>query len=113
MLYNQVLSLRKRQVIHSYLLSAADQDHRDGTYWSISSSFADFKAGSALPDSLGLDGRDMTALAQTPTRLKALPDDVQEKLINWGYAICDTALRRHLNPPPGAPTGLPYRTRGL
>ena len=24
-----------------------------------------------------------------------MDSDIQEKLINWGYAICDTALRRH------------------
>ncbi|MDF2813654.1 MAG: patatin, partial [Microvirga sp.] len=27
--------------------------------------------------------------------LQALPDPVQEKLINWGYAITDAALRVH------------------
>ena len=37
-----------------------------------------------------------TLLAETPTRLKRLDDVVQERLINWGYAVCDCALRaRH------------------
>ena len=33
-------------------------------------------------------------LAGIPTRLKRLDDRDQERLINWGYAICDTALRK-------------------
>ena len=41
-------------------------------------------------------------------RLKRLGDDLQERLINWGYAVCDAALRRHLQPPPAKPAGFPY-----
>jgi len=35
-----------------------------------------------------------TALAEVPTRLKALEESVIESLINWGYAIADTAVRK-------------------
>jgi hypothetical protein len=31
-------------------------------------------------------------LAETKTRLKRLDSVVQERLINWGYAICDAAM---------------------
>ncbi len=36
-------------------------------------------------------------LAVIDTRLEAMPDDLQEGLINWGYAICDAALRTHVD----------------
>jgi NTE family protein len=31
------------------------------------------------------------------TRLKRLDDTTQDRLINWGYAVCDAALRKHLD----------------
>jgi NTE family protein len=30
------------------------------------------------------------------TRLKRLDSVVQERLINWGYAVCDAAMRTHV-----------------
>jgi NTE family protein len=33
---------------------------------------------------------------------------LQEQLINWGYAICDAAMRRHVDPALQAPTQFPY-----
>jgi NTE family protein len=30
--------------------------------------------------------------------LKRLDDGLQERLINWGYAISDAALRKHVDP---------------
>ena len=45
-------------------------------------------------------------LAETKTRLKKMAPVLQERLINWGYAICDTAMRRHVvsgAPPPLSP----------
>jgi NTE family protein len=52
------------------------------------------------------------ALAGVPTRLAALGGGLQERLINWGYVMCDTALRAHVAPdqPPGR---LPYADAGL
>jgi hypothetical protein len=41
-------------------------------------------------------------LAAVPTRLERVPDDLQERIINWGYAVCDAALRKH-DPPPESP----------
>jgi len=33
---------------------------------------------------------------------------VQERLINWGYAICDVAIRRWVDTTLSAPSGFPY-----
>jgi NTE family protein len=86
---NQVRSLRKRALIAAY-----SDNRRTGTYWGIRTHFEDYEAAS---DPLACANRDPTALAEIPTRLQAMPDDVQEKLINWGYAITDAALRRHFD----------------
>ncbi len=37
-----------------------------------------------------------------------MPDDIQERLINWGYAICDAAMRRWVDASLPPPTAFPY-----
>jgi NTE family protein len=109
---NQVRALRKRQLIDSYTCPPGDQNYRKGSYWSIRSLFADYRKGMPeFSDPLGLVNFDPTPLADVKTRLKAMDDATQERLINWGYAICDTALRRHVQPNVPAPA-FPY-PRGL
>jgi NTE family protein len=34
-------------------------------------------------------------LAAVATRLKARDDPTQERLINWGYAVCDASIRTY------------------
>jgi NTE family protein len=108
---NQVRALRKRQLIDSYV-----RQQRAGTYWGIRSAFRDFRQGNpGLADPFALADFDPAPLASVRTRLKRLDAATQERLINWGYAICDTALRRHVDAGAGgrpAPR-LPYPSRGL
>jgi NTE family protein len=96
---NQVRSLRKRQVIDSFEAGA-----RKGAYWGIRTDIADYK----LPDALPCPHERTMALAETPTRLRRLGDETQQRLINWGYAVCDAALRRHVDPALRKPAGFPY-----
>ncbi|TIP29602.1 MAG: patatin-like phospholipase family protein [Mesorhizobium sp.] len=84
---NQVRSLRQRRLIDSF----NRKDH-SGCYWSIRADFADYEAPT---DPLGCTGRDPRPLAAIPTRLQAMSRAQQGGLVNWGYAICDAALRRH------------------
>jgi NTE family protein len=86
---NQVRSLRKRYLVDSYL-----RGEHSGTYWGIRTAFADFKLTS---DPLGCATRNPALLAEIPTRLERMPRDVQDRLMNWGYAICDAALRAHID----------------
>jgi NTE family protein len=86
---NQVRSLRKRDLIDSY----ERKDH-NGTYWGIRTSFADYKLAD---DPLKCLTRNPVPLAEISTRLEAMPRDVQNRLMNWGYAICDAALRAHVD----------------
>ena len=86
---NQVRSLRKRYLIESYRRG----DHT-GCYWGVRTNFADYHLDS---DPLGCAQRDATSLAEIPTRLEQMPHPLQECLMNWGYAICDAAVRKHLD----------------
>ena len=38
---------------------------------------------------------------------------MQERLINWGYAVCDAALRAYVDHDLPRPTGLPYPGTGI
>lgn len=101
----QVRNLRKRQVVGGYL-----NGDRQGTYWGIRSHIGDYgpPAGSLpCPDASAL------RLAQTATRLADMDDTVQERLINWGYAICDAGMRRWVEPDAPAPTDFPYPAAGV
>ena len=96
---NQVRSLRKRQVIDAF-----ESGVRKGAYWGIRTNIADYH----LPDALPCPLEATTALANFPTRLKAVDEGMQERLINWGYAVCDSAIRRHVDSAPTAPGRFPY-----
>lgn len=85
---NQVRSLRKRQLIEAF-----QKRERTGTYWGIRTHVADYQ----LADPLDCPPDRTLQLAEVPTRLQALGDDVQERLINWGYGVCDAALRKHFD----------------
>ncbi len=119
MIDNQVRALRKRQVIGSFKLSermvtgGLGLDNtlfrltaRKGAYWGIRSDIAHYE----LSDALACPVDQTIQLAAVPTRLKALEPGLQTRLINWGYAICDAALRKHLEPGLPAPSGFPYST---
>jgi NTE family protein len=97
---NQVRSLRKRQLIDAFKTA---KDH-DGTYWGIRSHLKDYSASTGLscPDDRTLE------LAITPTRLKRLEPPYQDRLINWGYAICAAATETHFPGPIKAPIQFPY-----
>jgi NTE family protein len=83
---NQVRSLRTRQVIDSYVNKI-----REGAYWGIRTDIEHY----GLPDALPCPLTRTTELSLVATRLQRLEPEVQERLINWGYAVCDAALRRH------------------
>lgn len=96
---NQVRSLRKRQLISAYTTGL-----RKGCYWGIATDIANYN----LPDALPCPVKRTMQLATVPTRLQDMPDNIQKRLINWGYAVCDAALRRHVDPALPLPTGFPY-----
>jgi NTE family protein len=101
---SQVRALRKRQAIEGFR-----SGRREGTYWGIRTQIGDY----GLPDALPCPPDRTLALARTPTRLQKTPAVVQERLINWGYAVCDAAMRRHVDPSLAAPQEFPYPSAGI
>jgi NTE family protein len=96
---NQVRSLRKRQAIDAF-----KGDVRDGAYWGIRTNIADYQLDSALE----APHEQTMQLAEIKTRLGRMPRGEQERLINWGYAVCDAAMRRHVIDDAPTPAGFPY-----
>jgi NTE family protein len=103
---NQVRSLRKRLLIAAYV-----EGTRKGAYWGIRTDILNYQLADAMtgqcPHARTLE------LAAVPTRLQSMPEDLQERLINWGYAVCDAALRKHFDPMIARPAGFPYPARGV
>ena len=99
---SQVRSLRKRQLISSYEAGTMNGDHRLGTYWGIGTEIEKY-AGAHFH----VSAAETAAMAGIHTRLKRLPDAVQKRLINWGYAVTDAAIRTHWKPGLALPTNLP------
>ncbi len=97
-LIDQTRALRKRWLVDEF------QDKRKrGAYWGVTTKIDSFEADHALAK----DGAVTDALDDVPTRLAAFDAPVQGRLINWGYALCDAALRKRaqieIPPSPGLP----------
>jgi NTE family protein len=101
---NQVGSLRKRSVVASYQMGL-----RKGTYWGMRTNIVDYQLPTALP----CPYNQTLALANTPTRLGRLAPVLQERIINWGYAVSDAGIRRHVDPTAPVPAGFPYPAVGV
>lgn len=102
---NQVRSLRKRQAVESFTSGV-----RSGMYIGIRSHVDKYDAAVLAADPALTDD-----LAKVKTRLAPLSDRMQERLINWGYTICDAGLRTHMpdRVPSHGKTELPYRHEPL
>ena len=91
------------------LLSSFQEGRHAGAYWSLRATTSDYPADTCLvcPPARAAE------LAALPTRFAAMNDDLQERLVNWGYAICDISLRSWYDPALPRPAEFPYRDRGL
>jgi NTE family protein len=101
---NQVLSLRKRLLMHAFR-----QGERHGAFWDIEQDIAVHGCSDALPCPYEFTRQ----LAKVATDLAQKDERTQDRLINWGYALCDAALRGHLNPSWPAPIEFPYPAVGV
>ena len=106
---SQVRALRRQQVVASLRADPTSPAHRLGAYWGIRTRIADLTAPTTLPCPPDATEK----LAGIATGLKRLSNRDQERLINWGFAICDAALRSFdfgTLPPPSA---FPYPASGV
>lgn len=104
LLYNQVRSQRVKN-----FLDSTEKGLKKGTYWGIGTNILDYK----LEEFLSCPFSETMKLAQIPTRLKQLPRTIQLALINWGYAVCDAAIRKYIDPTVKPPKDFPFSEVGL
>lgn len=84
-LIDQTRALRKR-----WLVSDLEIGRRRGSYWGIGTKIEDYHDPNAL-----VNDNDLTdTLEHIPTRLNSFAEREQGRLINWGYALADVALRK-------------------
>jgi NTE family protein len=86
---NQVRSLRKRQIMGAF---ANKKDLHSGAFWSTWSDIKNY----GLDDALDCPAESTEKLAKVKTRLRRMSDVTMNRLVNWGYAVCDAALRKHV-----------------
>jgi NTE family protein len=84
---DQARALRKRSLVADF-----QQNVRTGTYWGINTEIGNYQ----LADALSCRDARVKPLARIRTRLNPFSDVEQEQLINWGYALCDAAIRKHV-----------------
>jgi NTE family protein len=97
-LIDQTRALRKRWLIDQF-----EHHRRGGAYWGVTTKIGDYEAG----DPLVQDSTVTNTLDDVPTRLAAFEPLLQGRLINWGYALCDAALRTKAGLNVAPATGLP------
>ncbi|HEV7766171.1 MAG TPA: patatin-like phospholipase family protein [Thermoanaerobaculia bacterium] len=96
---NQVRSLRKRQILSAF---TSEDDPHTGTYWGM------WTKPSKYPvPGLPADDAKAEELARVSTRLAELKNDVQNRLINFGYTMAERAIRSHFDPAAFKPTAFP------
>jgi NTE family protein len=104
---DQSRSLRKRRLIDEYKSAVLK-----GAYWGIDTAIEDYKLADALPAQTAI----VEPLARIRTRLDPFTEEERGRLINFGYALADAAVRKyapHLIAPSAPPPGWPRPAFGL
>jgi NTE family protein len=81
---DQARGLRAR-----YLVELAKLRGQSVAYWGIDTKYEAYPAANKIP----CDSAKTGGLKNIRTRLDAFNRTEQESLINWGYALCDAAMR--------------------
>lgn len=90
-LTEQVRALRRRMIMRDYTRPV---DNVNGAYWNIASEIASYK----LNDPIVHDTTTTKSMQNIATRLWPFDEDIQGYLINWGYVLADTAVRKWYRP---------------
>jgi NTE family protein len=96
---SQVRSLRRRHLVQDYLAGA-----RLGALWTISAALEEYP----LADPMLVTRLAVAELAAIPTRLRRMEPRMRKRLINWGYAATDAAIRSYVEPSFPAPDAWPF-----
>lgn len=87
-LIDQTRALRKRMLIRDLQTKTYE-----GAYWGINTLIGEYTATPPMCT----DGATTQSLAHIGTRLRAMDHRTQQRLINWGYALADAAIRTHVD----------------
>jgi NTE family protein len=107
----KVVDLQVRKLRRSELIESSGEERRVA-YWAINSELVKYVAAASTPGAppfevLEVSDTAWREMAAISTRLAALQTPQQHRLINWGYAACDAALRAYVI---AAPRGrFPYQ----
>jgi NTE family protein len=97
-LIDQCRGLRQEWLVTDFI-----EGRKHGGYWGIDTDIDKYNDSKAL-----IKHNDITkGLASIPTRLNKFEKEEQGRLINWGYALADVALRTRAKLPIEAPKGWP------
>ena len=95
----KVVDLQVRKLRRQELIGSADPEKRRVAYWALNSTLLDYVDGGREHDPdfapLEVSEAGRTEMMTISTRLAALERPQQQRLINWGYAGCDAALRAY------------------
>ncbi|MCV2218665.1 patatin-like phospholipase family protein [Thauera sp. Sel9] len=97
-LIDQTRALRKRWLVDDF-----QAGRRRGAYWGIGTRIEAY----GDPGAITADNAITAVLEKIPTRLKKFEAREQGRLINWGYALADVALRRRARLDVAAAQGWP------
>lgn len=107
-----IVTEQNRAVRKRWLIDDLKNGIVKGTYWGIATHIRDYqleKHGYYPP--LTDDNDTTRSLSRIRTRLNRFNREEQERLINWGYALTDAAMRRHVLEKGAMPGKLPYPER--
>lgn len=96
-LTEQTRALRRRMLMDDFgedqrKRPCYNQPCKAGAYWRLKTKIGDYQ----LSDALVVDSPKTTALQHIRTRLNRFTPEEKGQLINWGYALADAAMRRHV-----------------
>lgn len=92
LMIDQQRALRKRKLLENFkdLDDQGNHNIYGGTYFGISTQINDYQ----FNDPMVSDTETTSSLKNIRTRLNAFSKKEQGQLINWGYALADTAIRK-------------------
>lgn len=95
---HQARAQRRRALVQQYV-----SRERLGAYWGIQTEIDQYQA----PGHLAVPREVTRRLARMRTRLDRFDEREQGMLINWGYAVCDAAMRSFVTKDAAAPGAWP------
>lgn len=103
----QTRALRRHELVRDFELG-----RREGAIWTVKTDPTRYRAPLGAPP-LAVHPTWIARLAAVPTRLAPPASDLTQRLVNWGYAVADTAVRGSERSPDAPPPRWPFPDHGL